>query len=177
MNILLALTRQMGIERRLADLYKQFYRKFLSHPAYNTFWLQMSNEEAGHANLLEILVERLQENMEFDMPELSNILPEQFGRVDDEISRCLLESKSPKLSLQKAFDMAVLLEEGEANILFENILQTLDGSFGRSLLHFVMENMEHKGNVKSVAEMIRDAPGFVEVLVETLPTESGTTSE
>ena len=156
MNLREALIRQIEIEHKLSLLYRHFFLVFRAYPAYNTFWMEMSNDEAGHENLLRTLLDVVDDRtaVETDLPNLS---VEMFERLETLLSNSVLESKSPKFYLRKAFDTAVKLESSEAEIIYENILETLDPIFDRALTHFIADNLNHKEQLRAIGESIPPA--------------------
>lgn len=154
MNLLNAIVRQIDIEHRLSELYRLFFRRFRDRPVLNTFWLQMSNEEAGHENLLRTILDILDDNPA-EVPDAPAIGAERFERLEAEISRCILEAKGPLFSLPKAFAMAIQLESGEAEILYRYILENLDPKFDNALTEFITENLEHKRRLQSMSNSVQ----------------------
>lgn len=159
MNLLNAVVRQINIEHRLSELYRLFFRRFHDWPVVNTFWLQMSNEEAGHENLMRTVLEILDDDPA-DVPDAPELVAERFERLESELSRCILEAKSPLFSLPKAFSMAIRIESGEAEILYRYILETLDPKFDRALTEFVTENLDHKRRLQSMSESTQAEGAF-----------------
>ena len=159
MNLREALTRQIGIEFRLAELYKRFFLRFSSLPAYNTFWLQMSNEEAGHENLLGNLLELVDHDPQSHTLSVPELETERFDRIDIELTVCMSEADSPNFTIQRAFDMAIRLESGEIEILFESILKFLDPRVDRALTTFMIENLDHKQRLISIRRNLPDKSG------------------
>lgn len=159
MNLLNAIVRQIDIEHKLSELYRQFFRRFHDRPVVNSFWLQMSNEEAGHENLLRTLLDILDDDPA-DVPDAPDLVAQRFERLEADITNCILEAKSPLFSLPKAFSMAIRLESGEAEILYRYILESLDPKFDQALAEFVTENLEHKRRLQSMSQSAQTEGGF-----------------
>lgn len=121
------LERAIKIEKRVADLYAIFSKRFSHVPGMSDFWSDLRRDEIGHMGELRVVYESLPAE-KLLMPEsraISLSVHRAMASVDD---NCLSRIKT----LDDAYEIAHNLEFSEINAIFEYLTMDLISPSSRS---------------------------------------------
>ena len=136
-NIQMLFERAMSWETKARDFYINLANLFRHEPRVSEFWLQLSEDEAGHIELLK---------------ETLDLIPmkERFVDVDDkqwnvvlQVDEFLKEASNTKiLTLDDAYELAHQIENSEVNAVFR--LLAIDSAPEKQMQQFILTQLtEH----------------------------------
>jgi hypothetical protein len=154
-----ALKETVALERQTMALYARFSERFASDRKISEFWFEMARDEARHVGALELVETVLQ---------LRGVCERIDSTVFDQStvtrSRTLLESAAREsegaLSIQRALQMAVDIEESELEDVVGSLLRSVQQGgeyerFQRLLVHDL-------GNLSYMIECYCDDPDLLQ---------------
>ena len=121
------LDRAIKIEKRVADLYAVFAKRFSHVPGMTDFWRDLRRDEIGHMGELRVVYESLPAE-KLRVPEsraISISVHRAMASVEDD---CFGRIKT----LDDAYEIACNLESSEINAIFEYLTMELAPASSRS---------------------------------------------
>ena len=104
----------VGFEEKAAWIYLKLASHFSSNPGLSTFWLEMGMQEKQHAGLLQFC---LNEGLfARDLPK-----GDQITRIGRQLRDLEKRASDPKLTIEKAFALAIKMESSEINAIYSHL--------------------------------------------------------
>jgi hypothetical protein len=134
-----AFERFAALEQLVSKIYFRFSHLFISHPELRDFWWEMGQQESQHAAILlacKALIENYDENSDPTITE---------SKADELKARLelFLKQGSPTLDVEKAFRIALQIEESEMDTIYSKLL-----SLGGPKIAHTMENLTVPASVQ-----------------------------
>ena len=113
-----ALNVLVALEERVARIYFRFFQRFRADAAVAACWWDMARDEYGHVGILKMVRELVPPG-----EEVGEAGTRLWGLVDV-VERCEQEAAQP-ITLERALELAILLESSELDVLGHRIVQSL----------------------------------------------------
>lgn len=129
----------MMLERRTMQLYCRFETMFPEPEEVRAFWFDMAQHESRHFGALALVAGLLESAPERTLPAAPTLTREHVEHLRDQLDRAERETEK-KMSLTRAFEIALGIEGSEIEDLVLDLLEILKGESEReramqSLIH------------------------------------------
>ncbi len=137
-------------EEAIAQLYTAFADKF---PDYHNFWLDLSNEEKGHAEWIRKFKSRCEEG-ECKINE-GRFRTKAIDTSIQYINGYALKAKQEEMSIAYALTISLDIENALLDKSFIEIYETDDEDLKEVLQHLIDDTKRHKAKVEKLLNQTR----------------------
>lgn len=120
-----ALETTIALEQRSMALYAQLARQFTRDRGIQDFWFGMARDEARHVGALHLVSTVLELESKLDMPSPISLENATIVRLKELLERAHREASRGGLTLERALEMALEVEETELEDLVADLLKAL----------------------------------------------------
>ena len=142
----------MGVlfERKVAELYRLFYRKFVDDDLATHTWYLLVLEEESHASYLESERQMLNAAPEaFGGPRFDvTILQDTLNAVDGMLERV----RTDDIDLEGAVRMAMDLEDGAVETEYFGLVDVASEGLKKVLDSVLIDSRQHRNHIKALAK-------------------------